>query len=95
MDFNSEVNDNLAALDYLLNRNDVDKDNVFVFGHSTGGIVVDNSNVTLKAIPNLDHAYARDKKESFMNYKTRNFKKNQEVFNEITAWMDLNIRRLI
>jgi alpha-beta hydrolase superfamily lysophospholipase len=229
MDFNSEVDDNLAALDYLLSRNDVDKDNVFVFGHSTGGIVAaliaaerqiagiitsctigrtyyertvetlrlqgelagdskieiagtikkymnlmvpvaqgrslqeilrespgisglvntngrimddrtaeywhqklnmnipriyskitepvmiiygesdfltqlachkniedvllsaNNPNVTFKAIPNLDHAYAyaRDKKESFMNYKTRNFKKNQEVFDEIITWIDM------
>jgi len=38
-DFNTEVEDNLAALDYLMNRNDVDKDNVFVFGISTGGQV--------------------------------------------------------
>lgn len=38
-DFNTEVNDNLAALDYLMNRDDVDEDNVFVFGHSTGGII--------------------------------------------------------
>jgi len=211
MDFNSEVNDNLAALDYLLNRDDVDTNNVFIFGHSTGGIVTaliagiitsctigrayyermieilrlqgemagdsqveieetikkymdlvvlvaqgdslpqilrkspktaglvnsngriiddrtveywhqklnlniariyseitesvliiygesdfltqlachqniekvllsaNNPDVTLKVIPDLDHAYAhaRDKKESFMNYRTRNFKKNQ------------------
>ncbi len=38
-DFNTEVQDNLAALDYLMNRNDVAKDNVFVFGISTGGQV--------------------------------------------------------
>ncbi|ODS35229.1 MAG: hypothetical protein A7315_01900 [Candidatus Altiarchaeales archaeon WOR_SM1_79] len=38
-DFYTEVQDNLAALDYLMNRNDVDKDNVFVFGISTGGQV--------------------------------------------------------
>lgn len=39
MDFNSEVEDNLAALDYLMHREDVDENRVFVFGHSTGGIV--------------------------------------------------------
>ena len=229
MDFNSEVNDNLAALDYLLNRDDVDTNNVFIFGHSTGGIVAaliagkrqiagvitsctigrtyyermietlrlqgelagdsqieieetikqymnlvvpvargdslpeilhgspetaslvnsngrimddrtveywhqklnlniariyseitepvmiiygesdfltqltchqnienillsaNNPNVSLRVIPNLDHAYAhaRDKKESFMNYRTRNFEKNQVVFNEITAWLSM------
>jgi len=38
-DFNTEVKDNLTALDYLMNRDDVDKDNVFVFGISTGGQV--------------------------------------------------------
>lgn len=38
-DFNTEVEDNLAALDYLLNREDVDKTRVFVFGISTGGMV--------------------------------------------------------
>jgi alpha-beta hydrolase superfamily lysophospholipase len=38
-DFNTEVEDNLAGLDYLMNRDDVDKDNVFVFGISTGGQV--------------------------------------------------------
>lgn len=36
-DFWTEVGDNEAALDYLMNRDDVDKDKVFVFGHSTGG----------------------------------------------------------
>ena len=38
-DFTTEVNDNLAAFAYLMNRDDVDKDNVFVFGHSTGGMI--------------------------------------------------------
>jgi alpha-beta hydrolase superfamily lysophospholipase len=38
-DFNTEVEDNLSALDYLMNRDDVEKDNVFVFGISTGGQV--------------------------------------------------------
>lgn len=38
-DFATETNDNLAALDYLMNRDDVDKDNLFVFGHSTGGMI--------------------------------------------------------
>lgn len=229
MNFNTEVSDNLAALDYLLNRDDIDRNNVFVFGHSTGGIVAaliagkkqiagvitsctigrsyyermietlrlqgemagdsqieieetikkymdlvvpvawgdslseilykspetanlvnsngrimddrtvaywhqklnlniariyseitepvliiygesdfltqlaghqniekvllsaNNPDVTLRVIPDLDHAYAhaRDKKESFMNYKTRNFEKNQVVFDEITAWLSL------
>jgi pimeloyl-ACP methyl ester carboxylesterase len=36
-DFNTEINDNLAALDYLLKRSDVDAKHVFVMGHSTGG----------------------------------------------------------
>jgi len=39
MDFTTEVNDNLAALDYLMNREDVDKGNVFIMGHSTGGMI--------------------------------------------------------
>lgn len=38
-DFATEIDDNLAALDYLMSRNDVDPNNVFVFGHSTGGIM--------------------------------------------------------
>jgi pimeloyl-ACP methyl ester carboxylesterase len=38
-DFFSEVDDNLAALDYLIQRPDVDKNQVFVMGHSTGGMV--------------------------------------------------------
>ena len=38
MDFNSEVEDNLAALDYLLHRSDVDAKRVFIYGHSTGGM---------------------------------------------------------
>lgn len=36
-DFDTEVRDNLAAFDYMINRQDVEK--VFVWGHSTGGIV--------------------------------------------------------
>ena len=231
MDFNSEVQDNLAALDYLMHREDVDENRVFVFGHSTGGIVAalvasktntagvipsctigrtyyervvetlrlqgelsgdskteidetikkymnllvlvargdslshiihknpdgaslvnsrgrimddrtaeywhqklnlnlaeiygkitepvlivygtsdfitqrachenihdfltssGNQDVSLKVIPNLDHAYAcaSDKKASFENYKTRNFKKNPEVYEEIVAWLLLHI----
>jgi alpha-beta hydrolase superfamily lysophospholipase len=39
MDFETEVNDNLAALDYLMKRADVDNKKVFVMGHSTGGMV--------------------------------------------------------
>lgn len=38
-DFQTEIEDNLAGLDHLLSRNDVDPKNVAVFGHSTGGIV--------------------------------------------------------
>ncbi len=38
-DFDTEVRDNLAALDYLKNRKDVDENRIFVFGHSTGGII--------------------------------------------------------
>ena len=38
-DFETEVKDNLAAVDYLMNREDVDENSVFVFGHSTGGVV--------------------------------------------------------
>jgi hypothetical protein len=37
-DFDSEVEDNLAALDYLAGRKDVDPERVFVYGHSTGGM---------------------------------------------------------
>lgn len=36
-DWNTEVSDNLCALDYLMQRKDVDNKKVFVFGHSTGG----------------------------------------------------------
>jgi alpha-beta hydrolase superfamily lysophospholipase len=36
-DFKTEVADNLAALDHLMGRGDVDRTRVFVFGHSTGG----------------------------------------------------------
>jgi len=35
----TEVNDNLAALDYLTSREDVDRSHVFVRGHSTTGFV--------------------------------------------------------
>lgn len=38
-DFFAEVDDNLAALDYLMQRPDVDENRVFVMGHSTGGMV--------------------------------------------------------
>ncbi len=38
-DFMAEVNDNLAALDYLRERRDVDSERVFVMGHSTGGMI--------------------------------------------------------
>jgi alpha-beta hydrolase superfamily lysophospholipase len=226
-DLDSEVKDNLAAVDYLMNREDVDENNVFVFGHSTGGVVAalvasqrslagvipsctigrtyceriietlrlqgelrgdsrmkientitkymslivpltlgeslseiiekapevaglvnsngrimddrnvaywhqqlnvgladtyskitepvmivygtsdfltqlachetirdvltasGNSDVTLEVIPHLDHAYAmaNDVKESFDNYKTRNFKKNPEVYKRIVEWL--------
>jgi len=37
-DFDAEVGDNLAALDWLAGRNDVLSECVFVFGHSTGGM---------------------------------------------------------
>jgi pimeloyl-ACP methyl ester carboxylesterase len=37
--FFAEVDDNLAALDYLMQRSDVDERRVFVLGHSTGGMV--------------------------------------------------------
>lgn len=36
-DLDTEINDNLAALNYLARRPDVDNKKVFVFGHSTGG----------------------------------------------------------
>jgi pimeloyl-ACP methyl ester carboxylesterase len=38
-DFMAEVDDNLAALDYLRGRRDVDSGRVFVMGHSTGGMI--------------------------------------------------------
>jgi len=38
-DFYAEVSDNRSALDYLMNRDDVDKEHVFVMGHSTGGMI--------------------------------------------------------
>jgi alpha-beta hydrolase superfamily lysophospholipase len=38
-DFDAEVADNVAALEYLRGRPDVDVDRVFVMGHSTGGMV--------------------------------------------------------
>jgi len=38
-DFRAEVEDNLAALDYLTERSDVDKERVFAMGHSTGGMI--------------------------------------------------------
>lgn len=38
-DLATEVGDNLAALDYLAGREDVDPSRVFVMGHSTGGFV--------------------------------------------------------
>jgi pimeloyl-ACP methyl ester carboxylesterase len=38
-DFMTEVEDNLAALDYLMQRPDVDRGRVFVMGHSTGGMI--------------------------------------------------------
>lgn len=37
-DFDTEVSDNIAALDYLTKRSDVEPSKVYVFGHSTGGI---------------------------------------------------------
>jgi alpha-beta hydrolase superfamily lysophospholipase len=37
-DFESEIEDNLRALEYLGGRPDVDPRRVFVFGHSTGGM---------------------------------------------------------
>jgi alpha-beta hydrolase superfamily lysophospholipase len=37
--FYDEVADNLAALDYLMARGDVDTARVFVMGHSTGGMI--------------------------------------------------------
>jgi alpha-beta hydrolase superfamily lysophospholipase len=38
-DLETEVSDNLNALDYLRGRGDVDPERVFVMGHSTGGFV--------------------------------------------------------
>ena len=38
-DLNTEVSDNLDALDYLTGRDDVNPARVFVMGHSTGGFV--------------------------------------------------------
>lgn len=51
--------------------------------------------VSLKIIPNLDHAYAyaKDKKESFLNYKTRNFQPNPEATNKIINWMLKRVKR--
>jgi pimeloyl-ACP methyl ester carboxylesterase len=37
-DFESEIEDNLGALEYLAGRSDVDPGRIFVFGHSTGGM---------------------------------------------------------
>ncbi len=38
-DFLSEIADNAAALDFLRNRPDIDPKRIFLFGHSTGGII--------------------------------------------------------
>lgn len=38
-DFHTEIKDNLSGYDYLVNREDVDPKKVYVYGHSTGGIV--------------------------------------------------------
>jgi len=48
-----------------------------------------NKDVTLTIIPNLDHAYAyaKDKKESFKNYKTKNFRKNPKAAEQIIEWL--------
>lgn len=37
-EFESEIADNLAALEYFAERPDVDSRRVFIFGHSTGGL---------------------------------------------------------
>ena len=39
LDFKTESDDNLAALDYLMTRKDVDGSKVFIYGHSTGGMI--------------------------------------------------------
>ncbi len=48
-----------------------------------------NSDVTLTVVPGTDHAYAfaRDKRESYDDYKTRNFKGNPEAMRQITEWL--------
>lgn len=38
-DFRTEIDDNLAALNFLLSRSDVDPKKTYVFGHSTGGTI--------------------------------------------------------
>ena len=48
-----------------------------------------NPDVTLEIIPNLDHAYAiaGSKRESYVNYQTRNFVKNPDVYSRIVGWL--------
>ncbi|UCC11550.1 MAG: hypothetical protein JSW02_09380, partial [candidate division WOR-3 bacterium] len=48
-----------------------------------------NEDVVLTVIPGTDHAYAyaQDKRESFGNYQTRNFRENPAAKKAIAAWL--------
>ena len=52
-------------------------------------VVSGNPDVTLEVIPGADHAYAfaKDKRESYDNYKTRNFRGNPESIRRVTEWL--------
>jgi alpha-beta hydrolase superfamily lysophospholipase len=52
-----------------------------------------NPDVTLAVVPDADHtyAYAKSKKESFDNYKTRTFRPNPAAFDEIVKWLKAHI----
>ena len=54
-----------------------------------------NPDVTLAVIPNADHTYAfaKDKKESFENYKTGAFRPNPAAFEEIAKWLAVHMGR--
>jgi len=48
-----------------------------------------NENVTLEVIEGVDHAYshAKDKEESYRNYRTRDFSGNPEPIGRIVEWL--------
>ena len=48
-----------------------------------------NPDVTLEIISGTDHAYAfaKDKRESYDNWKTRNFRGNPESIRQVTEWL--------